>query len=83
MSERCKQTSKRTSEWPSTYVSILVGSRPQCTVRWDDGCLPETEQWDTGIDVIVCVSIEILFMVPHISDQSWMAMVEKVSEKHF
>ena len=26
MSERCKQT----SEWPSTYVSILVCSRPQC-----------------------------------------------------
>ena len=23
-------TSERTSEWPSTYVSILVCSRPQC-----------------------------------------------------
>ena len=29
-SERCERTSERTSEWPSTYVSILVGSRPQC-----------------------------------------------------
>ena len=30
-SERCERTSKRTSEWPSNYVSILVCSRPQCT----------------------------------------------------
>ena len=29
MSERCEGTSERTSEWPSTYVSILVCSRPQ------------------------------------------------------
>ena len=29
-SERCERTSERTSEWPSTYVSILVCSRPQC-----------------------------------------------------
>ena len=29
-SEWCERTSKRTSEWPSTYVSILVYSRPQC-----------------------------------------------------
>ena len=28
-SECCEQTSKRMSEWPSTYVSILVCSRPQ------------------------------------------------------
>ena len=28
--ERCERTSKRTSEWPSTYVSILVCSRPLC-----------------------------------------------------
>ena len=28
-SERCERTSERTSEWPSTYVSILVCSRPQ------------------------------------------------------
>ena len=27
-SERCEQTSERTSEWFSTYVSILVCSRP-------------------------------------------------------
>ena len=27
-SERCERTSERTSEWPSTYVSILVCSRP-------------------------------------------------------
>ena len=32
MSERCERTSERTSEWPSTYVSILVCSRPQCVV---------------------------------------------------
>ena len=31
-SERCEQTSERTSEWPSTYVSILVCSRPQCVL---------------------------------------------------
>ena len=30
MSERCKQTSEWTSKWPSTYISILVCSRPQC-----------------------------------------------------
>ena len=29
-SERCERTSERTSEWPSTYISILVCSRPQC-----------------------------------------------------
>ena len=29
-SERCERTSERISEWPSTYVSILVCSRPQC-----------------------------------------------------
>ena len=34
MSERCERTSERTSEWPSTYVSILVGSRPQCAGQW-------------------------------------------------
>ena len=28
MSERCEQTSKRTSEWPSTYVPILGVSNP-------------------------------------------------------
>ena len=32
-SERCEQTSERTREWPSTYVSILVCSRPQ----WNGG----------------------------------------------
>ena len=32
-SERCERTSERTSEWPSTYVSILVCSRPQCRGR--------------------------------------------------
>ena len=30
VSERCERTSKRMSEWPSTYVTILVCSRPQC-----------------------------------------------------
>ena len=30
ISERCERMSERTSEWPSTYVSILVCSRPQC-----------------------------------------------------
>ena len=30
-SERCERMSERTSEWPSTYVSILVCSRPQCS----------------------------------------------------
>ena len=29
VSKRCKRTSKRMSEWPSTYVSILVCYRPQ------------------------------------------------------
>ena len=29
MSERCERTSERTSEWPSTYFSTLVCSRPQ------------------------------------------------------
>ena len=29
MSERCERMSEQTSEWPSTYVSILVCSRPQ------------------------------------------------------
>ena len=32
-SERCERMSKRTSEWPSTYVSILVCSRPHCKVQ--------------------------------------------------
>ena len=31
MSERCEQMSERTSEWPSTYVSILGLSEPQCS----------------------------------------------------
>ena len=31
-SERCERTSERTSEWPSTYIWILVCSRPQ----WSD-----------------------------------------------
>ena len=31
-SERCEQTSKRTSEWPSTYIWVLDGSGPQCSV---------------------------------------------------
>ena len=31
-SEQCERMSERTSEWPSTYVSILVCSRPQCSV---------------------------------------------------
>ena len=31
MSEQGKGTIERTSKWPSTYVSILVCSRPQCT----------------------------------------------------
>ena len=37
MSERCERTSEQTSEWPSTYVSILACSRPQCNVSciWD------------------------------------------------
>ena len=30
VSERCERTSKRMSEWPSTYVTILVCFRPQC-----------------------------------------------------
>ena len=30
-SERCEGTSERTSEWPSSYVSILVCSRPECS----------------------------------------------------
>ena len=30
MSKRCKRTSKRTSEWPSTAVWILDRSGPQC-----------------------------------------------------
>ena len=36
-SERCERTSEQTSEWPSTYVSILACSRPQCNVSciWD------------------------------------------------
>ena len=29
MSEQCERMSERTSEWPSTYVSILVCSRPR------------------------------------------------------
>jgi len=31
MSERCKQMSKKTNEWPSTYISIHGCSKPQCT----------------------------------------------------
>ena len=31
MSERCKRMSKRTSEWPSTYVLILGCSGSKCT----------------------------------------------------
>ena len=30
MSSASERASERTSEWPSTYVSILVCSRPQC-----------------------------------------------------
>ena len=33
MSERCEQTSKRTSEWPSTYIPILGCSKPPCTAE--------------------------------------------------
>ena len=38
-SERCERTSEQTSEWPSTYVSILVCSRPQ----WDGMALKEEQ----------------------------------------
>ena len=38
-SERCERTSEETSEWPSTYVSILVCSRPQCIRK---GNFPQT-----------------------------------------
>ena len=33
MSEQCERTSERTSEWSSTYASILVCSAP----LWDGG----------------------------------------------
>ena len=33
MSERCKQTSERTSDWPSTSVCILDCSGPPCRLR--------------------------------------------------
>ena len=48
MSERCERTRERTSEWPSTYVSILVCSRPQCVPPPIDVCeasLPR-QTWD-------------------------------------
>ena len=33
-SERCEQTSERTSEWPSTPVCILGCSGPQCCIAY-------------------------------------------------
>ena len=33
-SERCERMSKRTSEWPSTYIWVLGGSGPQWNVTF-------------------------------------------------
>ena len=48
MSEWCERTSERTSEWPSTYVSILVCSRPQCGGAAVEGRAGPTEGATTG-----------------------------------
>ena len=37
MSGRCEQTSKRTSEWPSTPICILGYSGPQCGGDGENG----------------------------------------------
>ena len=49
--EQCEQMSEQTSERPSTYVSILVCSRPQCDGATkedndDDGATKEDEDDD-------------------------------------
>ena len=38
-SKWCERTSKRMSEWPSTYVSILVCYRPECDGDEDDDAI--------------------------------------------
>ena len=49
MSERCERTSERTSKWPSTYVSILVCSRPQ----WNEEAGREEEKQEEEKEEVV------------------------------
>ena len=45
MSERCEQTSKLMSKWPSTYIAVLGCSEPlrDAAVALDDKCEGDAE----------------------------------------
>ena len=45
VSERCERTSERTSEWPCSYVSVLVCSRPQWRGRTRDDADGSYPRW--------------------------------------
>ena len=58
MSEQCGQTSKRTSEWPSTYIPILGSTDPQCYM--------------IGLSGLLIVLHPAVFIFPTFSPLSWL-----------
>ena len=58
MSEQCGQTSKRTSEWPSTYIPILGSTDPLCNM--------------IGLSGLLIVLHPAVFIFPTFSPLSWL-----------